>query len=146
MWEQTGSNLWHVQTFWQRSLAQGRDGVMRVPCCAKPGSGDARRAPAWQMARVNEQPPARETRRLYPGHCSRRVPLDAAHRGALRACHRRAEVQSCAGRTSILTTGTSMLKTKKIRLDVSDQDAATLEFMQGKCRGLYNWWVMRLSA
>jgi len=27
---------------------------------------------------------------------------------------------------------------------VSAQDAATLEFMQGKCRGLYNWWVMRL--
>ena len=24
------------------------------------------------------------------------------------------------------------------------EDAATLEFMQGKCRGLYNWWVMRL--
>src|SRR5215471_18962625 len=37
-----------------------------------------------------------------------------------------------------------MLITKKIKLEVSDQDAATLEFMQGKCRGLYNWWVMRL--
>ncbi len=37
-----------------------------------------------------------------------------------------------------------MLLTKKIRLEVSEQDAATLEFMQGKCRGLYNWWVMRL--
>ncbi|HJT56707.1 MAG TPA: transposase [Ktedonobacteraceae bacterium] len=37
-----------------------------------------------------------------------------------------------------------MLVSKKIRLDVSEQDAATLEFMQGKCRGLYNWWVMRL--
>ncbi len=37
-----------------------------------------------------------------------------------------------------------MLLTKKIKLEVSDQDAATLEFMQGKCRGLYNWWVMRL--
>ena len=35
-----------------------------------------------------------------------------------------------------------MLKAKKIRLDVSEQDAATLEMMQGKCRGLYNWWVM----
>src|SRR5436853_5038993 len=33
---------------------------------------------------------------------------------------------------------------KKIRLEVSAQDAATLSFMQGKCRGLYNWWVMRL--
>ena len=32
----------------------------------------------------------------------------------------------------------------KIKLEVSDQDAATLEFMQSKCRGLYNWWVMRL--
>jgi len=39
-----------------------------------------------------------------------------------------------------------MLKAKKIRLHVSEQDAATLEFMQGKCRGLYNWWVMRLRA
>ena len=39
-----------------------------------------------------------------------------------------------------------MLKTKKIRLDVSAQDAETLEFMQGKCRGLYNWLVMRLRA
>jgi putative transposase len=37
-----------------------------------------------------------------------------------------------------------MLKAKKIRLNMSEQDAATLEFMQGKCRGLYNWWVMRL--
>jgi putative transposase len=33
---------------------------------------------------------------------------------------------------------------KKIRLEVSDRDAETLEFMQGKCRGLYNWLVMRL--
>ena len=37
-----------------------------------------------------------------------------------------------------------MLISKKIRLEVSEQDAATLECMQGKCRGLYNWWVMRL--
>jgi putative transposase len=37
-----------------------------------------------------------------------------------------------------------MLVTKKIKLEVSTQDAATLEFMQGKCRGLYNWWVMKL--
>ena len=35
---------------------------------------------------------------------------------------------------------------KKIRLQVSDQDAATLEMMQGKCRGLYNWWVMKLRC
>ena len=39
-----------------------------------------------------------------------------------------------------------MLVCTKIRLEVSAQDAATLEFMQGKCRGLYNWWVMRLKA
>jgi hypothetical protein len=35
-----------------------------------------------------------------------------------------------------------MLVSKKIRLEASEQDAATLEFMQGKCRALYNWWVM----
>lgn len=32
----------------------------------------------------------------------------------------------------------------KIRLEVSEQDAQALEFMQNKCRALYNWWVMRL--
>jgi putative transposase len=37
-----------------------------------------------------------------------------------------------------------MLLSKKIKLVVSEQDATTLEFMQAKCRGLYNWWVMRL--
>jgi putative transposase len=37
-----------------------------------------------------------------------------------------------------------MLLCKKIKIDVSEQDAQALEFMQGKCRGLYNWWVMRL--
>jgi putative transposase len=37
-----------------------------------------------------------------------------------------------------------MLLCKKIKLEVSKQDAQTLEFMQAKCRGLYNWWVMRL--
>jgi len=37
-----------------------------------------------------------------------------------------------------------MLLTKKIKLEVSEEDARALEFMQGKCRGLYNWWVMRL--
>jgi putative transposase len=39
-----------------------------------------------------------------------------------------------------------VLLRKKIKLEVREQDAATLEFMQGKCRGLYNWWVMRLRA
>lgn len=37
-----------------------------------------------------------------------------------------------------------MLLCKKIKLGVSEQDAQTLEFMQGKCRGLYNWLVMQL--
>jgi hypothetical protein len=31
-----------------------------------------------------------------------------------------------------------MLLCKKIKIEVSEQDAQTLEFMQGKCRGLYN--------
>ncbi len=37
-----------------------------------------------------------------------------------------------------------MLLCKKIRLEVSEQDTATLEFMQGKCRDWYDWWVMKL--
>jgi putative transposase len=37
-----------------------------------------------------------------------------------------------------------MILAKKIKIEVSAEDARTLEFMQGKCRGLYNWWVMRL--
>ncbi len=37
-----------------------------------------------------------------------------------------------------------MLLCKKIKIEVSEQDAQALEFMQGKCRGLYNWWVMCL--
>src|SRR5438128_828637 len=37
-----------------------------------------------------------------------------------------------------------MLLTKKIKLNVTKPDAATLEFMQSKCRGLYNWWMMKL--
>ena len=37
-----------------------------------------------------------------------------------------------------------MLLCKKIRLEISEQDAKTLEFMQGKCRGLYNWWIGKL--
>src|SRR6266480_6005794 len=37
-----------------------------------------------------------------------------------------------------------MLLCKKIKIEVSDQDAEALEFMQAKCRGLYNWWVMSL--
>jgi IS605 OrfB family transposase len=37
-----------------------------------------------------------------------------------------------------------MLLCRKIKLEVSQQNAQTLEFMQDKCRGLYNWWIMRL--
>ncbi|HEY6287553.1 MAG TPA: transposase [Ktedonobacteraceae bacterium] len=37
-----------------------------------------------------------------------------------------------------------MLLCKKIKIEVNEQDAEALEFMQAKCRGLYNWWVMRL--
>src|SRR5215467_5856897 len=39
-----------------------------------------------------------------------------------------------------------MLLCKKIKREVTEQDAATLEMMQGTCRGLYNWLVMRLRA
>jgi putative transposase len=39
-----------------------------------------------------------------------------------------------------------MLLCKKIKIEVSQQDAEALEFMQAKCRGLYNWWVMRLKS
>ena len=37
-----------------------------------------------------------------------------------------------------------MLLCKKIKIEVSERDAAVLDFMQSKCRGLYNWWVMKL--
>jgi putative transposase len=37
-----------------------------------------------------------------------------------------------------------MLLCKKIKLLVSEQEAQALEFRQGKCRGLYNWWVMKV--
>ena len=37
-----------------------------------------------------------------------------------------------------------MLLCKKVKIEVSQQDAQALEFMQDKCRGLYNWWVMKL--
>jgi putative transposase len=37
-----------------------------------------------------------------------------------------------------------MLYCTKIKLQVREADAQALELMQGKCRGLYNWWVMRL--
>ena len=37
-----------------------------------------------------------------------------------------------------------MLLCKKIKIEVNQQDAEALEFMQAKCRGLYNWLVMKL--
>ncbi len=37
-----------------------------------------------------------------------------------------------------------MLLCKKIKIEISQHDAEALEFMQARCRGLYNWWVMRL--
>src|SRR5215472_6986835 len=37
-----------------------------------------------------------------------------------------------------------MILAKKIKLEVSEEDAKTLEFMQAKCRGLYNWWIGKL--
>ncbi len=39
-----------------------------------------------------------------------------------------------------------MLLSKKVKIEVNEQDAEALEFMQAKCRGLYNWWVMRLKS
>ena len=37
-----------------------------------------------------------------------------------------------------------MLLCKKIKIEVSNRDSEALEFMQAKCRGLCNWWIMRL--
>ena len=37
-----------------------------------------------------------------------------------------------------------MFLCKKIKIEVSPQDAEALEFMQANCRGLYNLWVMQL--
>lgn len=39
-----------------------------------------------------------------------------------------------------------MLLAKKIRINVSPRDAETLEFMQAKCRALYNWHLSQLKA
>jgi putative transposase len=39
-----------------------------------------------------------------------------------------------------------MFLSKKIKIEVSQQDAKALEFMQAKCRGLYNWWVMKFRS
>lgn len=37
-----------------------------------------------------------------------------------------------------------MLLCKKIRLKISKEGIQVLEFMQAKCRGLYNWWIGKL--
>src|SRR5260370_5407762 len=42
--------------------------------------------------------------------------------------------------------GDTMLLCKKIKIEVSDKDAEALEFMQAKCRGLCNWWIMKLRS
>jgi len=39
-----------------------------------------------------------------------------------------------------------MLLCKKIKIEVSAEGAEALEWMQGKCRALYNWWIMRLRS
>lgn len=39
-----------------------------------------------------------------------------------------------------------MLFTRKIKLRVTAEDEAALEFMQGKCRGLYNWRIIKLKS
>lgn len=39
-----------------------------------------------------------------------------------------------------------MLLCKKIKIEVNEQDALALEFMQDKCRGLYNWWIGKLRS
>src|SRR5262245_65883417 len=36
-----------------------------------------------------------------------------------------------------------MLLCTKLRLQVSEGDAQALECMQGTCRGLFTWWVLR---
>jgi putative transposase len=38
-----------------------------------------------------------------------------------------------------------MLRTKKVKIEISKQGQAALEFMQSKCRGLYNWWIGKLK-
>src|SRR5712692_117155 len=53
-------------------------------------------------------------------------------------------MKQCTKQETCCQEGGTMLLSQKIKINVSEQDAATLEFMQGKCRGLYNWWVMRL--
>lgn len=37
-----------------------------------------------------------------------------------------------------------MVLCKKIRLKISKEGILVLEFMQAKCRGLYNWWIGKL--
>ena len=37
-----------------------------------------------------------------------------------------------------------MLLSKKIKIDVTEKEKEALEFMQNKCRGLYNWLLGQL--
>ena len=39
-----------------------------------------------------------------------------------------------------------MFLCKKIKIEVNQHDVEALEFMQAKCRGLYNWWVVKLRS
>ena len=57
--------------------------------------------------------------------------LEVSSNPAPWVCQPQAAVLYCGGRTHFLVTGTSMLKAKKIRLQVNEQDAATLEMMRG---------------
>lgn len=34
---------------------------------------------------------------------------------------------------------------KKIKIELNKQDKDSIEFMQKKCRGLYNWWIYKLK-
>jgi putative transposase len=38
-----------------------------------------------------------------------------------------------------------MLLCRKIQIELTEEEKAALEFMQSKCRGFYNWWVMKLK-
>lgn len=37
-----------------------------------------------------------------------------------------------------------MVFCKKMRLIIRERDAITLKFMQAKCWGLYNWWLIQI--
>lgn len=39
-----------------------------------------------------------------------------------------------------------MQQAKKIKIQIKEKDKDALEFMQSKCRGLYNWWIAKLKS